>query len=119
MLLASRLSSVQAGLRFATSDKVGFMDDHDKVSVVAKPVALLTASTRCPMPGRHGVGQEPQSPNILTSPSGTARMKKLIALIVLALVAVLYVGYYQALEDADVETILFIKKHPTFQMKFY
>lgn len=46
-------------------------------------------------------------------------MKKLIALIVLALVAVLYVGYYQALEDADVETILFIKKHPTFQMKFY
>ncbi|RMP64330.1 hypothetical protein ALQ18_03898 [Pseudomonas marginalis pv. marginalis] len=46
-------------------------------------------------------------------------MKKLIALIVLALVAVLYVGYYEALEDADVETILFIKKHPTFQMKFY
>ncbi len=46
-------------------------------------------------------------------------MRKLIALIVLALVAVLYVGYYEALEDADVETILFIKKHPTFQMKFY
>ncbi|MGE1153085.1 hypothetical protein [Pseudomonas kitaguniensis] len=46
-------------------------------------------------------------------------MKKLIALIVLALVTELYVGYYQALEDADVETILFIKKHPTFQMKFY
>ncbi|PHN31415.1 hypothetical protein [Pseudomonas sp. ICMP 460] len=46
-------------------------------------------------------------------------MKKLIALIVLALVAVLYVGYYEALEDADVETILFIKKHPAFQMKFY
>ena len=46
-------------------------------------------------------------------------MKKLIALIVLAFVAVLYVGYYEALEDADVETILFIKKHPTFQMKFY
>ncbi|MBJ7370905.1 hypothetical protein DMX03_17895 [Pseudomonas koreensis] len=46
-------------------------------------------------------------------------MKKLIALIVLVLVAVLYVGYYEALEDGDIETILFIKKHPTFQMKFY
>ncbi|WP_336353725.1 hypothetical protein [Pseudomonas atacamensis] len=46
-------------------------------------------------------------------------MKKLIALIVLALVTVLYVGYYEALEDGDIETILFIKKHPTFQMKFY
>ncbi|MEB2651606.1 hypothetical protein SOP89_09485 [Pseudomonas siliginis] len=46
-------------------------------------------------------------------------MKKLIALIVLVLVTVLYVGYYEALEDGDIETILFIKKHPTFQMKFY
>ncbi|CAH0229094.1 hypothetical protein SRABI89_02434 [Pseudomonas koreensis] len=46
-------------------------------------------------------------------------MKKLIALIVLALVTVLYVGYYEALEDGDIETILFIKKHPTFLMKFY
>ena len=46
-------------------------------------------------------------------------MKKLIALIFLVLVTVLYVGYYEALEDGDIETILFIKKHPTFQMKFY
>lgn len=46
-------------------------------------------------------------------------MKKLIALIVLVLVTVLYVGYYEALEDGDIETILFIKKHPTFQIKFY
>lgn len=46
-------------------------------------------------------------------------MKKLIALIVLVLVTVLYVGYYKALEDGDIETIPFIKKHPTFQMKFY
>lgn len=46
-------------------------------------------------------------------------MKKLIALIVLVLVTFLYVGYYEALEDGDIETILFIKKHPTFQMKFY
>ncbi|WP_440973303.1 hypothetical protein [Pseudomonas koreensis] len=46
-------------------------------------------------------------------------MKKLIALMVLVLVTVLYVGYYEALEDGDIETILFIKKHPTLQMKFY
>ncbi len=51
--------------------------------------------------------------------SSAARMKKLIALIVLVLVTMLYVGYYQALDDGDIETILFIKKHPTFQMKFY
>lgn len=47
-------------------------------------------------------------------------MKKLVTLmIVLALVSVLYVAYYEALEDGDIETILFIKKPPTFQMKFY
>lgn len=46
-------------------------------------------------------------------------MKKLFALIVLALLTVLYVGYYQALEDGDIQTILFVKKHPTLQMKFY
>jgi len=34
-------------------------------------------------------------------------------------VTVPYVGYYQALEDGDIDTILFIKKHSTFQMKFY
>lgn len=58
----------------------------------------------------------PDSP---TPPSGIARMKKLIVLIFLILVTVLNVGYYEALEDGDIETILFIKKHPTFQMKFY
>ncbi|SFQ80133.1 hypothetical protein SAMN03159489_05693 [Pseudomonas sp. NFPP07] len=48
-------------------------------------------------------------------------MKKLLiaAAAALALWAVLYIGYYEALEDGDIETILFIKKHPTFQMKFY
>lgn len=51
--------------------------------------------------------------------SSAARMKKLIALIVLVLVTMLYVGYYQALDDGDIETILFVKKHPTFQVKFY
>jgi len=46
-------------------------------------------------------------------------MKKLVALIILVLLTVFYVGYYEALEDGDIETILFVKKHPTFQMKFY
>ena len=68
---------------------------------------------------RHGVGQESQSENSTTPTSGAATMKKLTALIVLVLVTVLYVGSYEALEDGDIETILFIKKHPTFQMKFY
>ncbi len=35
------------------------------------------------------------------------------------LLAVLYIGYYEALEEGDIETILFIKKHPNFQVKFY
>jgi len=46
-------------------------------------------------------------------------MKKLLIAAILAVVTVLYVGYYEALEDGDIETIVFIKKHPTFQMKFY
>lgn len=46
-------------------------------------------------------------------------MKKLLIAGALALLAVLYVGYYEALEEGDIETILFIKKHPTFQVEFY
>ena len=46
-------------------------------------------------------------------------MKTLLFIAVLSLVSVLYVGYYEALEDGDIETILFIKKHPVLQMKFY
>ncbi|WP_073266178.1 hypothetical protein [Phytopseudomonas punonensis] len=46
-------------------------------------------------------------------------MKKLLIAAILAVLALLYVGYYEALEDGDIETILFIKKHPTFQMKFH
>ena len=45
--------------------------------------------------------------------------KKLLIAAVFALVTMLYVGYYEALEDGDIETIVFIKKHPTLQMKFY
>jgi len=30
----------------------------------------------------------------------------------------LYVGYYDALEGGDIETIVFIKKHSTLHIKF-
>ncbi|WP_338806705.1 hypothetical protein V8U11_03985 [Pseudomonas chlororaphis] len=46
-------------------------------------------------------------------------MRKLLIAAALAFLAVLYIGYYEALEEGDIETILFIKKHPTFQVKFY
>lgn len=46
-------------------------------------------------------------------------MKKLLATAALAIVATLYIGYYEALEDGDIETIFFIKKYPTFQIKFH
>lgn len=46
-------------------------------------------------------------------------MKQLIAAALLFLLAVLNIGYYEALEDGDVETIPFIKKHSTLQIKFY
>lgn len=46
-------------------------------------------------------------------------MKKLLIAANLVVATMLYVGYYNAVEDGDIETIVFIKKHPTFQMKFY
>ncbi|MBU3055201.1 hypothetical protein [Pseudomonas indica] len=45
-------------------------------------------------------------------------MKKLIIPAVLALLAVLFIGYYKAIDDAELNTVFFIKKYPTFQMKF-
>ncbi|MDM8350830.1 hypothetical protein P8H27_18290 [Pseudomonas sp. sp1636] len=45
-------------------------------------------------------------------------MKKLIILIALLLAAVLFVGYYKAIDDAELNTVFFIKKSPTFQVKF-
>jgi hypothetical protein len=46
-------------------------------------------------------------------------MKKLLIAVIFVVTMELYVGYYETLEDGDIETIVFIKKHPTFQMKFY
>lgn len=45
-------------------------------------------------------------------------MKKLIILTALGLIAMLYVGYYKSIDDAELNTNLFIKQHPTFQMEF-
>ncbi len=45
-------------------------------------------------------------------------MKKLIAFISLALLALLYVGYYKSIDDAELNTNFFIKQHPTLQMEF-
>lgn len=45
-------------------------------------------------------------------------MKKLIALVILGLLAVLYIGYYESLGDAEVNKVFFIKKSPTLQIKF-
>lgn len=46
-------------------------------------------------------------------------MKWLLFAAFVALVAMLRVGYYEALEDGDIATIVFIKMYPTFQMRFY
>lgn len=45
-------------------------------------------------------------------------MRKALVTMLAVLCTALYVGYYEALEDGDVEIILFIKKHPTFQLRF-
>ncbi len=45
-------------------------------------------------------------------------MKKLIAFIALALITLFYVGYYKSLDDAELNTNFFIKRHPTLQMEF-
>ncbi|WP_079204445.1 hypothetical protein [Pseudomonas sp. CC6-YY-74] len=45
-------------------------------------------------------------------------MKKSIILIALLLLGALFVGYYKAIDDAELNTVFFIKKSPTFQVKF-
>ena len=60
-----------------------------------------------------------QTQNAAVKTIGTVTMKKLLIGAALVMGAILYSGYYQALEDGDIETILFIKKHPTWQMRFH
>jgi hypothetical protein len=45
-------------------------------------------------------------------------MKKLIILIAPLLTGAMFVGYYKAIDDAELNTVFFIKKSPTFQVKF-
>lgn len=45
-------------------------------------------------------------------------MKKTIAITILALLAILYIGYYESLDDAEVNKVFFIKKSPTLQIQF-
>ncbi|WP_405119909.1 hypothetical protein [Pseudomonas leptonychotis] len=45
-------------------------------------------------------------------------MKKIIIAIALLLAVILFVGYYKAIDDAELNTVFFIKKSPTFQVKF-
>ncbi|AUG07963.1 hypothetical protein [Pseudomonas sp. S09G 359] len=46
-------------------------------------------------------------------------MKTLLIAGVLTVLSTLFIGYYDALEDGDINAVFFIKKYPTFQMRFY
>ncbi|KAB0498254.1 hypothetical protein TU81_11760 [Pseudomonas lini] len=45
-------------------------------------------------------------------------MKSLLIIFTIILVAFLYIGFYEKMEDASPEIVFFIKKAPTFQIKF-
>lgn len=45
-------------------------------------------------------------------------MKSLLIILSITFIAVLYIGFYEKMEDAYPEKVFFIKKSPTFQMKF-
>lgn len=45
-------------------------------------------------------------------------MKSLLIILSTTIVAMLYTGFYEKMEDAYPEKVFFIKKSPTFQMEF-
>ncbi|WP_025130375.1 hypothetical protein [Pseudomonas sp. PH1b] len=45
-------------------------------------------------------------------------MKKLFFILSVLLVAYLYIGFYEKIEDAYPEKVFFIKRYPSFQMEF-
>lgn len=45
-------------------------------------------------------------------------MKSLLIILSTTIVAMLYIGFYEKMEDAYPEKVFFIKKSPTFQMEF-
>lgn len=46
-------------------------------------------------------------------------MKKITAFLTASLFAVLFFGYYNSIEDAEIHSHFFIKKKPTLQIKFF
>lgn len=46
-------------------------------------------------------------------------MRILVALVLVSLAGLLKIGYYEALEEGDVEKVFFIKRSLAFQVKFY
>lgn len=45
-------------------------------------------------------------------------MKKSFLLIFLILAVILFTGYYESLDDAEVNKVFFVKKYPSLQIKF-
>ncbi|ARU87796.1 hypothetical protein B9K09_07380 [Pseudomonas sp. M30-35] len=45
-------------------------------------------------------------------------MKKLLAVLLLAGIGIMNIGYYSRLDDGDSTNVYFIKKHPTYHIKF-
>nr|WP_285417969.1 hypothetical protein [Pseudomonas sp. efr-133-TYG-5] len=45
-------------------------------------------------------------------------MKSLLIILAITITLNLYIGFYEKMEDAYPENIFFIKKSPTFQIKF-
>ncbi|AXJ07681.1 hypothetical protein CFN16_27160 [Pseudomonas fluorescens] len=45
-------------------------------------------------------------------------MKSLLIILSTTIVAILYIGFYERMEDAYPEKVFFIKKSPTFQIEF-
>lgn len=45
-------------------------------------------------------------------------MKKSFLLIFLILAVILFAGYYESLDDAEVNKVFFVKKYPSLQIKF-
>ena len=45
-------------------------------------------------------------------------MKSLLIILSITIVAILYIGFYERMEDVYPEKVFFIKKSPTFQIEF-
>jgi hypothetical protein len=70
------------------------------------------------LPSKHwaGVGEKPSDQD--QTITATFIMKSLFSIFPISLVAALYIGFYEKMEDTYPEKVFFIKKSPTFQMKF-